>query len=106
MIMSEDEIKKFKEMSLEEQKADVLYTMSNAIRGMSEQIATMKRAFILRHDGTEEAFDKALYRELDAAYSKVKDMTDTQLTFHMIADLVSRKGLDIVEIFEGEDEDA
>lgn len=98
-----EEKKRIEKLSSEGLREEALLSLSDTVRYMAEELANMKRSFVLEY-GTEEEFDRAFNREMDRAYSKVRNMSKKEMTVRMILKLMERQALDF-DIKE-EDEDA
>ena len=95
--------KRIEKLSSEDLREEALLSLSDAVRMFTEELATIKRSFVLDY-GTEEEFDKAFNREMDRAYSKVRNMSKKDMTVRMILKLMEHQALDFD--IEEEDEDA
>ena len=96
-------MERFESLSIEEKREEALLALSDGIRMLTEELATMKRSFVLEY-GTEEEFDKSFNREMDRAYRKVRNMSKKDITIHMLLKMMANQALDF-DIKE-EEEDA
>ena len=96
-------MEKFESLSIKEKREEALLALSDGVRMIAEEYATLKRSFVLEY-GTEEEFDKAFNRELDRAYRKVRNMSKKDMALHMIMKMMANQALDFD--IDGEDEDA
>lgn len=97
------EKKRIEKLSSEDLREEALLSLSDTVRYMAEELANMKRSFVLEY-GTEEEFDRAFNREMDRAYSKVRNMSKKEMTVRMILKLMEHQALDFD--IEEEEEDA
>ena len=87
--MTLEEAKRLRGMSLEEQKAEMLDRISDSIRAHAKHIAMLK-AISRQMNGIEpEDFDKALNRELEKAWGRVKDADENQLAIMALGELMA-----------------
>lgn len=100
-MLSMDEKMRIRNMSPEEQRAELLDSISDAVREMAKKIAMMKAISYRENDIAPEDFDTVLNRELSKAWEKVKDKQAHELAAMALFDMLS-KGLDPDEIFGGE----
>ena len=59
-------------LSIEEKREEALLALSDGIRMLTEELATMKRSFVLEY-GTEEEFDKSFNRETETSKNRYGD---------------------------------
>lgn len=98
-MLSKKEKDRIFNMTPEERKADLLNSMSDAVRELARKIAMMK-AIAKEENGVDPAeFDKALNRELDKAWDKVKDKNGQELALIGLLELAV-SGEDIAKILE------
>ena len=100
IMMSKEEVLRFKNMSLEEQRADLLDSASDAIRGIAKQIAMIKAISYRKNNIAPEDFDAVLNRELSKAWEKVKDKQSHELAAMAFLEMISN-GADPEEILRG-----
>lgn len=98
-----EEKKRIGKLSSKDPREEALLSLSDTVRYLAEELANMKRAFVLEY-GTEEEFDRAFNREMDRAYSKVRNMSKKEMTVRMILKLLEHKARDFD--IEEEEEDA
>lgn len=93
-------IEEFKKLDHEEQRAQLLYDMSDSVRHMAKKLMMMKAMAKNENDLAPEDFDKALERELKKEWDKVKDKNSHQLAIMGLLEIVA-DGADIEEVLEG-----
>lgn len=91
------------QLSEEEKREEVLASLSDGARFLAEEIAILRRSYVLEY-GTEEEFDRAFNRELNRANRRFGEMSKKDITLHMLLQMVGKGTLDID--IEGGSEDA
>lgn len=80
-MINREERERFFKLSEEERKAEMLDSISDAVRVEAHHLAMLK-AISNKENGIEpEEFDKAFERELNKAWNKVKDKSSVELAF-------------------------
>lgn len=88
--MTLEEAKRLRSMSCEEQKAELLDGISDNIRSHAKHIAMLK-AISRQVNGIEpEDFDKALNRQLDKEWDKLKGKNQEQLAMIALGYLMEK----------------
>ena len=100
-MMSMEEKIRIRNMSLEERKARLLDSISDAVREMAKKIAMMKAISYRENDIAPEDFDTVFNRELKKEWEKVKDKQSHELAAMALLELLSQ-GIDPEGLFEGE----
>ena len=99
-MISKEERERFRQMTQEEQKAELLDGISDSVREIARKIAMIK-AIAKNENGIDpEDFDKAVEKELRKAWDKVKDKNSMELAIMGLFEMATA-GEDFSEILGG-----
>lgn len=96
MITMEEKLK-FRNMSQEEQREELLNSTSDAVRDLAKKLTMIKAITHVENGIALEDFDKAWEREFGKAWGKVKNKTGQELAVMALLDMMA-DGADLEKI--------